>query len=125
MAELSERDLREQAYLHRGEVVPGSGTPVEGRRLDQMVSVRLEPETIIALREIAERRSQSVSELLREGASRVIAAEQHQGPRVELSSITVTLNTTPPYDSQAFQTSAWSGVVEGSDLQASTRTTTV
>jgi len=76
---MSEIERRELADAHRGEVVPGSGTPIEGRRLGQIVSVRLEPDTLAALREIANRRAVTVSDLLREGAGMVLAVDQQQG----------------------------------------------
>jgi hypothetical protein len=44
-----------------------------------MVSLRLEPELAEALRELASRRGVSVSELLREGAVRLLAQEQTSG----------------------------------------------
>jgi hypothetical protein len=64
----SERERRELARQHAGEVVEGSGRAAAPRRLDQMVSLRLEPELAAALRGLAERRGVTVSELLREGA---------------------------------------------------------
>jgi Ribbon-helix-helix protein, copG family len=64
----SERERRELAQQHAGEVVEGSGRPVAPRRLDQMISLRLEPDLAAALRGLAERRGVTVSELLREGA---------------------------------------------------------
>jgi Ribbon-helix-helix protein, copG family len=76
MSEIERRDL---ANAHRGEVVPGSGTPVAGRRLGQVVSVRLEPDTIAALRGIANRRGMTVSDLLREGAGLVLATDRQAG----------------------------------------------
>lgn len=63
-----ERERRELAQQHAGEVVEGSGQAVAPRRLDQMISLRLEPELAAALRELANRRGVTVSELLREGA---------------------------------------------------------
>ena len=74
--DLSERERRELADAHRGEVVVDSGEPVEPRRLGQMVSLRLETETITALRDIANRRGVTLSDLLREGAGMVIAAAE-------------------------------------------------
>jgi Ribbon-helix-helix protein, copG family len=64
----NERERRDLAQQHAGEVVEGSGTVVAPRRLDQMISLRLEPELASALRELANRRDVTVSELLREGA---------------------------------------------------------
>jgi hypothetical protein len=75
--DMSERELRELAYAHRGELVPGSGIPVEARRLDQVVSLRLAPEIIADLRDLADRRGVTVSDLLREGAATVLMAARH------------------------------------------------
>ena len=77
--DMSEIERRELADAHRGEVMPGSGSPVEGRRLGQIVSVRLEPDTIVALREVANRRGVTVSDLLRDGAGMVLATDQQAG----------------------------------------------
>lgn len=45
--------------------------PVEPRRLDQVLSLRLAPETAAALRDIANQRGVAVSDLLREQAERI------------------------------------------------------
>lgn len=82
---LSEHERRELADAHRGEVVVGSAEPVVPRRLGQMVSLRLEPDTIEALRDIANRRGLTLSDLLREGAGIVIAADQHSRVITDLS----------------------------------------
>jgi predicted transcriptional regulator len=70
----SERERRDKALEQRDGVVPGSGTPLEPRRIPQMVSVRLDPELVIALRRLADERRTSVSDLLREGAEMVLMA---------------------------------------------------
>ncbi len=72
----TEGERRELAQQHAGEVVEGSGRAVASRRLDQMISLRLEPELAAALRELANRRGVSVSELLREGAIRLLEADR-------------------------------------------------
>lgn len=72
----SERERREQAQQHAGEVVEGSGRAVAPRRLDQMISLRLEPELAAALRALANRRGVSVSELLRESAIYLLEADR-------------------------------------------------
>lgn len=68
----SESARRDEAFEHRGEVVPESGRPVEPRRVPQVVSLRLHPDLLAALRTLADARGTSVSELLREGAEFVI-----------------------------------------------------
>ena len=72
----TEGERREVAQQHAGEVVEGSGRAVASRRLDQMISLRLEPELAAALRELANHRGVSVSELLREGAIRLLDADR-------------------------------------------------
>lgn len=72
----SERERRELAQEHAGQIVPGSGRAVTPRKLGHMVSLRLEPELAEALRKLAARRDVSVSELLREGALRLLAEEE-------------------------------------------------
>jgi len=59
---------RELAQKHRGEVAEDSGVPVEPRRLDQMVSVRLDPEVVRELRAIARSRNTTLSSVLRDAA---------------------------------------------------------
>lgn len=63
-----EHRRRALADEHRGEVVEGSGVPVESRRLDQMVSVRLDPGIVRELRAIATSRNTTLSAVLREAA---------------------------------------------------------
>ena len=63
-----ERRRRALAREHRGEVVEDSGAPVEPRRLDQMVSIRLDPEIVRELRVIARSRNTTLSAVLREAA---------------------------------------------------------
>lgn len=59
---------REVAYHHRGEIKEGSAVAVEPKRLDTVYSVRFTPEDAAALREAAERRGVTVSDLLRAAA---------------------------------------------------------
>jgi predicted DNA-binding ribbon-helix-helix protein len=75
-ARRSEQERRELAQQHAGEVVEGSGRVVTPRRLGQMVSLRLEPAVAEALRELANQRGISLSELLREAAIRLFEAEK-------------------------------------------------
>lgn len=72
----SEQERREEAHQHAGDVVAGSGRAVAPRRLGQMVSVRLEPGLVEALRELANRRGISVSEALREAAVLLLEADE-------------------------------------------------
>src|SRR5829696_9420901 len=68
----SEITRREEALAHAGEVVPGSGVRGNPRRMARMMSVRLDGRLIGQLREVAQRRNTTVSELLREGAELVV-----------------------------------------------------
>jgi len=67
---------RDAAFTARGDVVDGAARDVTPRRLGQMVSLRLEADLIVALREVAERRGTSLSSLLREAAALLLAHEQ-------------------------------------------------
>ena len=64
-----EQRRRALADEHRGEVVEDSGVPIEPRRLDQMVSVRLDPGVLRELRAIATSRETTLSAVLREAAA--------------------------------------------------------
>ncbi len=67
--------LREAAQAHRGEVVvPGSGVAVWPRKLDHVASVRIPADEIGALRAAANARGITISDLLREGARRMLPA---------------------------------------------------
>ncbi|MCP4304588.1 MAG: ribbon-helix-helix protein, CopG family [bacterium] len=63
-----EHRRRALAEEHRGDVAEDSGAPVEPRRLDQMISVRLDPEIVRELRSIARSRNTTLSGVLREAA---------------------------------------------------------
>jgi hypothetical protein len=71
---MTEQERRALAYQHRGEVADDPGEAVEPRRMPQMVSLRLDGEILGSLRDIANERGVSLSDLLREGADYVIAA---------------------------------------------------
>jgi hypothetical protein len=74
-----ENELRKAAHAEAGEVVvPGSGRAVEPREIKQMLSVRLEPELIASLRQLATKRGQSTSDLVREALVRLIETESVQ-----------------------------------------------
>lgn len=68
----SEIARRERAQTHAGEVIAGSGRRGKARRMAQMVSVRLDGEVVSRLRNVAEQRGVSVSDLLREGAQLIL-----------------------------------------------------
>jgi hypothetical protein len=72
---MSEADRRELAYEARGDGVELDEEAVEPRRLDQMFSLRLDPDLAAALRDAANARGVSVSELLREAAIRLLEIE--------------------------------------------------
>ena len=78
---MSERERRELANEHRDELAEEAASPVEPRRLGQMVSLRLDPDVVSALRRVASVRGVTLSDLLREGAAMVVAANE-QGMRV-------------------------------------------
>jgi hypothetical protein len=61
-----------------GKVVPGAGKRGTPRRMDQMVSVRLDGELISRLKVVARQRGLTLSELVREGAE-LVARESYSG----------------------------------------------
>ena len=67
-----EKRRREAAQAHTAEVEP-YGHQVEGRSIKQMVSVRLEAQLLKDLRELAEYKGGSISDLLREAAVELVA----------------------------------------------------
>jgi hypothetical protein len=71
----SEIERRELAQAHAGEIVEGSGSLGTPRLMSHMVSVRLDGNLIIELRNAAERRGVSLSDILREGARLVLQDE--------------------------------------------------
>jgi Arc/MetJ-type ribon-helix-helix transcriptional regulator len=60
------------------DLVEGSGRRLESRRLDQMISVRLDPTLVAALRELASQRQVSLSDILREAALLLLRHENAQ-----------------------------------------------
>lgn len=90
----SESERRAIANQHRGEVVPDSGEPMQGRSLHHVVSVRLQPQLIAALRELADERGVSVSDLIREGAHWVTQVARGPSPRFHVRHITTQLPST-------------------------------
>ena len=69
---MSEIDRREEAQAHAGQIMPGSGKRGKPRRMARIVSVRLDGELIGQLREVAQQRNTTVSDLLREGAELIV-----------------------------------------------------
>ena len=58
-----------------GKIVPGAGRRGTPRRMDQMVSVRLDGNLIAKLKTVARRRGLTLSELVREGAELIVVDE--------------------------------------------------
>ena len=57
-------------------LIEGSGRRGEPRRLDQMVSARLDPPLVAALKDFAEKHGMSFSDVLREAALLLLAREE-------------------------------------------------
>lgn len=64
---------REKALAALGGEVEGDARVVAGREIMQMLSVRVEPDLIVSLREIADLRGVKVSDLMREAAARLVS----------------------------------------------------
>lgn len=60
-------------------LVEGSGRRGESRRLDQMISARLDPALVAALRQLAVDRGVSLSDILREAALLLLNQEEQEG----------------------------------------------
>lgn len=74
-------------------LIEGSGQRGEPRRLDQMVSARLDPELVATLREFAARHGMSLSDVLRKAAVQLLAREESAD--IITFDITVTNGTRP------------------------------
>lgn len=59
-------------------IVEGSGRRGDSRRLDQMISARLDPALVTALKQLAADRGVSLSDILREAALLLLDREQEQ-----------------------------------------------
>jgi hypothetical protein len=59
-------------------LIEGSGQRGEQRRLDQMVSARLDPMLVAAVKEYAQRHGLSVSDVFREAATQLLQREEAQ-----------------------------------------------
>lgn len=73
---MSEHDRRELASEHRGEVAEAEGVPLEPANLSQMISLRLDNDLVAALRQLAQSRGTTLSNVLREAAAELLRAEQ-------------------------------------------------
>lgn len=62
-------------------LIENAGRRGEPRRLDQMVSARLDPALVAALRNFAEAHGMSLSDVLREAALQLLAREEAQNVR--------------------------------------------
>lgn len=80
----SEPDRRELANAHRGELLAGMAEPVAPQRLSQVLSLRLDPEVAAALRDVANLRGVTVSDLLREAAERIVGFHEDDEPGAEV-----------------------------------------
>lgn len=79
--------MREEAQAHAGEVVEGAGSRGTPRRMAHMVSVRLDGSLIRELRAIARETGVTLSDLLREGAIRVLEAQHTEETRTYIKTI--------------------------------------
>lgn len=59
-------------------LVEGSGRRGASRRLDQMISARLDPALVAALKQLAEARGMSFSDVIREAAILLLAREEQK-----------------------------------------------
>ena len=59
-------------------LIEGSGRRGEPRRLDQMISARLDPTLVAALKQFADQRGLSLSDVVREAALLLLAREDAQ-----------------------------------------------
>ncbi len=69
-------------------LIEGSGRRGETRRLDQMISARLDPTLVAALKQFADQKGLSLSDVVREAALLLLAREDAQN--VITFSVTVT-----------------------------------
>jgi hypothetical protein len=59
-------------------LIEGSGRRGEPRRLDQMISARLDPTLVTALKQLAHKRGMSLSDVVREAALALLRREEAQ-----------------------------------------------
>src|SRR5215217_9508906 len=93
--EQRENEERRQEKIEAGvgEIVPGAGRRGTPRRMDQMVSVRLDGDLIARLKTVAKRRGLTLSELVREGAE--LVAREPEPAAAQLLFITLHGNFKP------------------------------
>jgi hypothetical protein len=82
-----------------GELVEGSGRKVAARRLDQMVSVRLDPELLAQARSMATQRGESLSDLIRACVADVVRSHLLATPDIRVD-VQVTNSSGPAPDVQ-------------------------
>jgi Ribbon-helix-helix protein, copG family len=89
-----ERSVREAAQRDAGDPVEGSARVVPAREIKQMLSVRMEPELIAGLREVAANQGVTVAELMREAAASLVehASRQQVSIRFDPFSLGVPAN---------------------------------
>jgi hypothetical protein len=99
---------REAAQRAKGQVVEGSGEEATPRRLDQMISVRLDPEILSGLRSLADETGRSVSDLVRAAAASMVA-HRYMSP----ISVTIDSVSSLPHPGLAtHEVKTFAGVVE-------------
>jgi len=112
----TEHKRRELAFQNRGEVVEGSEAGIDATRTNQMISLRLDAGIISALRDLANLRSTTVSELLREGAGLVLdnASRPESSPSVTYTITKAAMTTV--LSSSGFSTAGFTASGQRSDL---------
>lgn len=76
-----------------GGVVPGSGRALEPRRLDHIISVRLNPDDAARLRQVAKAMNLPYTQVVRLAVTRFLALPDEWQPRLEW--IVTSRGTTP------------------------------
>jgi hypothetical protein len=89
----NEEIRREKIEAGVGEIVPGAGSRGTPRRMDQMVSVRLDGNLIARLKTVARQRGLTLSELVREGAE--LVAREPQPPEARILYVQVSGSAKP------------------------------
>jgi len=71
----SERDRRQRAYVARGDVDESVAEDVAPRKVNQMLSLRLDGAAVTALRALADQRGVTVSDLVRDAVTLFLTTE--------------------------------------------------